>query len=54
MTPMNDKKALETRAEEIRYLGTQFAMNGVTPPPELVVEYQTIQIALRALDIDED
>jgi len=44
---MNEDRArLERRAEEIRYLGTQYAMNGVTTPPELEAEYARIQAAL--------
>jgi hypothetical protein len=40
---------LKARAEEIKYLGTQYAMNGVTPPPALEAEYAQIQQALAAV-----
>ena len=39
---------LLARAEEIKFLGTQYAMNGLTPPPELEAEFERIQEALRA------
>lgn len=43
-----ERDALEARAQEIKYLGTQFAMNGLTPPRELEEEFAKIQAALRA------
>lgn len=47
VTQAKDNAALLARAEEIKFLGTQYAMNGLTPPPELEVEFQQIQEALR-------
>ncbi|MEQ9498709.1 MAG: hypothetical protein RIT81_17660 [Deltaproteobacteria bacterium] len=47
--PSSTVQALETRAEELRYLGSQYAMNGVEPPPELVAEFEVVQASLRAL-----
>jgi hypothetical protein len=35
-------EALEQRRDEIKFLGTQFAMNGVDPPPDLEAEYREI------------
>jgi hypothetical protein len=46
-TRTQDTAALLARAEEIKYLGTQYAMNGLTPPPELEAEFEQIQEALR-------
>ncbi len=42
---------LKARAEEIKYLGTHYAMSGVTPPAELEAEYAQIQQALKAASL---
>lgn len=49
MSRMNEteKARLKARALEISYLGTQYAMNGLTPPVELEAEFAQIQAALR-------
>lgn len=43
-----DREALETRAKEIRCIGTQFAMHGVSAPQALEAEYREILSKLAA------
>ncbi len=42
--------ALKARAQQIEYLGTQFGLNGLPPPPELEAEYAQIKQALAELE----
>lgn len=42
--------ALRARAQEIEYLGTQFGLNGLPPPPELEAEYLQIKQSLAELE----
>lgn len=53
MTNEPDRAALEARAEQIRYLGTHFAMSGVQAPSELEAEYARLQATLRRLRREE-
>ena len=48
---MNDEKQkIEARLQELRYLGTQYAMGGVEAPAALTEEYERLQGQLRYLD----
>ena len=44
---MNDAKKIEDRLQELRYLGTQYAMSGVDAPAALAEEYARLQAELR-------
>lgn len=47
--PRRSRAELEQRLEEIRFMGTQYALGGVEPPPELTTEYEAIQAQLATL-----
>lgn len=48
MSPSEDQRTqLEARAKEIKFMGTQYALQGVSPPNELTEEYERIQAELR-------
>ena len=47
---IDEAEPLLSRAEEIRFLGTQYALSGLTPPPELAEEFARIQEALSAIE----
>jgi hypothetical protein len=47
--PRRSRAELERRLEEIRFMGTQYALGGVEPPPELTTEYEAIQAQLATL-----
>lgn len=40
------KAVLKARAEELRFMGNQYALNGLPPPPQLQAEYDEIQSQL--------
>lgn len=43
MNPTEERRQqLEQRAEQIRFMGTQYALQGVEPPPTLQEEYERI------------